>query len=63
MTAVTRWSLVIIVAVVLYMGAEWLADMAGWAESMGRTLGIGAGVGLTVGALAAALGLVGDNRG
>lgn len=61
MTPITRWSLVIIVAVVLYMGANWLADLVGWEESMGRFVTLGAGVGVGVGALAAALGLVGGD--
>jgi len=60
LSPLVRWSIVIVVGVILYTGADYTADAAGWGAGMGRTLGIGASVGLIVGALAAWLGLVGD---
>ncbi|MEO0486282.1 MAG: hypothetical protein AAF092_10260 [Pseudomonadota bacterium] len=62
MGIVARWSAVIVTGVVLYMAATYAADALGWADGMGRTLGLGAGVGLFVGGLAGALGLIGDSR-
>lgn len=61
MSPVARWSIVIVVGVILYMGAIYVADLSGWEAGMARTLMIGAGIGLPLGGLAAALGLVGGD--
>ncbi|MEM1373241.1 MAG: hypothetical protein AAGF78_02535 [Pseudomonadota bacterium] len=58
---VARWSIVIVVGVILYMGATYVADLSGWQPGMSRTLMIGMGIGLPLGGLAAALGLVGKD--
>ncbi|MEL6915188.1 MAG: hypothetical protein AAFP13_11885 [Pseudomonadota bacterium] len=56
---VGRWSVVILAGLVLYFAAEYAADAAGWQETAGRTVAIGAAVGLVVGALAGRFGLIG----
>ncbi|MEL7300951.1 MAG: hypothetical protein AAFM92_11260 [Pseudomonadota bacterium] len=58
---VGRWSIVILAGLVLYFAAEYAADAAGWEETAGRTVAIGAMVGLVVGGLAGRFGLIGGD--